>query len=192
MPKVSGCPDLDEAGLSQECHELGRRRERADRRRQVGIRRRVTRNHPADEWQDMTEVPQIERTHAWVAGTKLENRETSAGTQHASHLRARHRRALDVPNPKRDRYRIDDAIAGGIRIASPRTRATIACCPALNFAGRRAASPPRNRRRRHAPRPASSAGTSAVPVHTSISVRGRSAKRIARFRQRRSIPALSR
>ena len=56
MPKVSGMGEIVvEAGLSQNFHELVRCRERADRRRQVAVRRVVPRQRAADARQHVVD-----------------------------------------------------------------------------------------------------------------------------------------
>ena len=103
----------------------------ANRRRQVGIRAGVTRDHPADQRQHLPEVPEVERADArHPRHAELENRQPPAGRSTRAISRARHLRPLHVADAEGDVTASADALATGRRMASPRTSAMRSSSPA--------------------------------------------------------------
>ena len=135
---------------------------------------------------------------AGIANSRIAMRPPGASTRRISSHAAR--RVLDVADAEPDRDGVDGAVVerDARRVAAHESDPIVhAAAPDL-VAARRAASPARNRRRRRAAaggRASMAAiARSAVPVHRS-STRSRPVSDsawIARLRQRRSMPALSR
>ena len=153
--------NLAEAGLSQDFHKLIRRRERADRRRQVGVRRVVARQRAADARQHAVDVPasRPRRTPGAVgtANSRIARRPPGFSTRYISAHAASMSSTLRMPNADRDG--VDRRVAERDARRVARTSATRSSSRALAqlLRARRAASRRRSRRRPRAPRPAARA-----------------------------------
>ncbi len=202
MPRVSGAAVMSRKPA---CRRIvtnsSRRLERTDRLRQIGVRAVVARHKATDARQHVREVREVHGSHDRDRRNReLEDREPSAGPQHAVQLansRPLCSRRCGSRRRSSPRRWIDPAT--GTRVASPRTSVIDSASPA-----RRIFSPPirsiaaakSTPTARRAPRGAVRAAiaTSPVPVHRSSSRSDpvSASESIARFRHRLSMPALRR
>src|SRR5262249_42922108 len=100
--------NLDQSRMSQDCHKLRGRGERADRRRQIAVRGAVARQQPSNARQDLAEIPRVrlpydrQRRHR-----ELEDRQASTRPQDAHDLSTRRRHILHIADAEADGDGVD-------------------------------------------------------------------------------------